>query len=424
MTEPAAELAVLELLWPLAVAALGGLAVGFEREFSARRDGDTTRFGGVRTFLLLGLCGGLAALLAGLDRPALGAICLAGGALLVAVAYAATALRGHFDATTEVAGVVVLAAGAMAGTGQLALASGIFAVTSLVLAEKGRLHALVDRVRGEELEAALRFAVLALVVLPLLPVGPFGPGYGFRPREVWVLVLIFSGLSFAGYLALRLAGPSRGYGLAGLLGGLVSSTAVTLNFARESRHASAPGRPLALGVLAACTVLPIRLVVLSLLLNRDVGAGAALLLAPGFVVALAVVALAFRATAAPAGVAATAPPANPLRLGAAIQMALAFQVVLFAMGWMEAGFGSSGVYATAFVTGLTDLDALTYSMSRLGGGLSAALAARALAVGVVANTLFKLGLGAVVGRGEFRHRVVAGLAATALATGAALAFFR
>ena len=422
MTDPPAEpLAALSLVWPLAVAALGGLAVGFEREFSARRDGDTTRFGGLRTFLLLGLAGGLGTSLVELGHVALGAICLAAAALLVVVAYAATSRHGHFDATTEVAGVVVLAAGALAGAGQLALASGIFAVTSLVLAEKGRLHAFVDRVRGEELEAALRFAVLALVVLPLLPVGPFGPGYGFRPREVWILVLVFSGLSFAGYLALRVAGASRGYGLAGLLGGLVSSTAVTLNFARESRQEGAPGRPLALGVLAACTALPARLAVLSLLLNREVGRATLPLLVPGFAVAIAAVALAYRASAAAApGEGGSPRPANPLRLGAAVQMALAFQVVLFAMEWMEAGFGSSGVYATAFVTGLTDLDALTYSMSRLGEGPTAALAARALAVGLVANTLFKLGLAMTLGRGEFRRWVAGGLGVTALATVLAL----
>lgn len=424
MTEPFVPELSWRLIWPLAVAALGGLAVGFERELSARREGDTTRFGGVRTFLLLGLAGGLAALLAALDQVALGAIALAAGALLVAIAYFATARRGHVDATTEVAGILVLAAGALAGTGELALASGVFAVTSLVLAEKGRLHALVERVRSEELEAALRFAVLALVVLPLLPTGPFGPGYGLRPRETWLLVLVFSALSFGGYLALRLAGPSRGYGLAGLLGGLVSSTAVTLNFARESRREGAPAAPLALGVLAACTVLPARVVVLSLLLNREVGWEVARLLAPVFAVALASAALSFRAASRSPSDGATTAPSNPLRLGAAIQMAVLFQVVLFVMEWMEAGFGDSGVYATAFATGLTDLDALTYSMSRLGEGLSPFLAARALAVGVLANTLFKLALAATLGRGPFRRRVTLGLAALALATIAVLGIVR
>ena len=270
------------VLWQLLIAALGGLAVGFEREWSARRDGGHARFGGVRTFLLLGLTGGLAAVVARELELWLGVAILAGGLALVAIAYHATAADGRIDATTEVAAVVVLAAGLLAGAGWLGAAGAVYAVTALVLVEKGRLHGWVERIRSEELEATFRFAVLALVLLPVLPSGPFGPGYGFRPREIWALVLLFSALSFAGYLALRVAGAEKGYGLAGLLGGVVSSTAVTLNFARESRRAPGQGRALALGVLAACTVLPVRLVLLSALLNREVGLAAGRLLWPSF----------------------------------------------------------------------------------------------------------------------------------------------
>jgi uncharacterized membrane protein (DUF4010 family) len=212
----------------------------------------------VRTFLLLGLLGGLGATLSDLAGPAVGLVVVAAGATLVVGAYIVTARSGDVDGTTEVSALVVLAAGALAGTGHLALASGLSALTALVLVEKGRSHALVHRLHSETLEAAARFAVLALVVLPLLPEGPLGPAPGLRPRELWALVLLFSGLSFGGFLALRLAGPDRGYALAGLLGGLVSSTAVTLSFSRESRHETAPGRALGSGVIAACTVLLVR----------------------------------------------------------------------------------------------------------------------------------------------------------------------
>jgi nucleotide-binding universal stress UspA family protein len=141
--------------------------------------------------------------------------------------------------------LVVLAAGYLAGLGRLGPASAIFAVTALVLVEKSRIHGLVHRIRSETLEAAARFAVLALVVLPLLPEGPFGPGPGLRPRELWALVLVFSGLSFAGFVAPRVVGGDRGWGLSGMLGGLISSTAVTLTHARESRQSPGLGRALA-----------------------------------------------------------------------------------------------------------------------------------------------------------------------------------
>jgi uncharacterized membrane protein (DUF4010 family) len=152
----------------------------------------------------------------------------------------------------------------------LGLASGLFAITALVLVEKSRMHSLVERIQSQTLEAGARFAVLALVILPLLPAGPYGPDPGFRPWELWALVLIFAGLSFAGYLALRITGPAGGYGLAGMFGGLISSTVVSLNFSRESREQPAFGRPLALGVIAACMVLPIRTGLLAGALNADV----------------------------------------------------------------------------------------------------------------------------------------------------------
>ena len=183
---------------------------------------------------MLGAVAGLSGWLwnGGLTAPA--AILLAGAVAIVTAGYVA-ASRQDVDGTTEVAALVVLAAGVLAGTGALRLASGIVAVTCLLLVEKSRLHALAQRMDDTGLRAAARFAVMALVVLPLLPEGPYGPLGGIRPRELWALVLFFSGLSFLGYVARRIVGPGHGYLVTGLLGGLMSSTNVTFTFARLSR---------------------------------------------------------------------------------------------------------------------------------------------------------------------------------------------
>jgi uncharacterized membrane protein (DUF4010 family) len=399
----------------LAVAGLGGLAVGIEREWSFQARGRAPRFAGVRTFLLLGLLGGLAPQL---DPGAAGVALLVAAAALVVAAYIVAARAGDVDGTTEVAALLVLGAAGLAGTGRLGLASGLFALTALVLVEKSRMHALVARLQSTALEAGARFAVLALVVLPLLPEGPYGPSPGVRPRELWSLVLLFSGVSFAGYLALRATGPGRGYGLAGLLGGLVSSTAVTLTFSRESREQPlALGRALGLGVVAACLVLPIRMFALATVLNPDVGLRTAAFLAPPFLAGLAVAGVLLRRGDDPA--APVEAPPNPLRLGAAVQMAVAFQAVLYALGWMTARFGSAGLLASAAVLGLTDVDALTYSATRLQAG-DPGLAARALAVGALANTLLKLGVAVALGHGPFRRVAAGGLGALAAAGAAAL----
>ncbi|HEY3011672.1 MAG TPA: DUF4010 domain-containing protein [Gemmatimonadales bacterium] len=407
----------------LAVAGLAGLAVGIEREWSGHATGPAARFAGVRTFLLLGLLGGLAGWLidGGLLLP--GALLLASGSLLTVAAYVMAARRGGaaIDGTTEVAALVVLALGAIASLGFPLVTSAVASVMVLALVEKTRIHSAIERLGERELKAALQFAVLAVVILPLLPAGPFGPYDSIRPRAIWAVVLLFSGLNFAGYLISRWLGTSRGYGLTGLLGGLVSSTAVTFQFSRKSRDTPALGRALALGVVGACTVMVLRVEILATALQPDVALALIRYLAPVLLLGTAVLlGLYLRRDRKPERE--TAEPArNPLGLWNAIRMALAFQVVLLLLPLVRHLWGARGVLASAAVLGLTDVDALTYSMTRLGGGAeAAALGARAIGIGILSNTVLKLVLVLFLGRGEFRRIAGLGLAALGAASGVGL----
>lgn len=389
------------------VAMLGGAAVGVERQWSGHASGPEARFAGIRTFAMLGLIGGLAGRLWWSGAAALGTVVLAAAALLVAVAYLA-ASRREIDATTEVAAIVVLGAGAMAGLGHLQAASAVVAATALLLFEKSRLHDLVAHVHPAELASAFRFAVMAIVVLPLLPQGPFGPLGGVRPRELWLLVLFFSAISFVGYLARRVVGASRGYPVAGLLGGLVSSTSVTLSFARLSRDRHDLGVALAQGVIAANTAIYVRVLAASALLSPALALALTPSLAAPFAIGvLVLVARGFRASPA-------APDLdearNPLQLRAALEMVAVFQGVLLIVH-LVGRVGPSSVLAAAAVLGLNDVDALTVSMAKgVGSGdIATALAVRAITIGLVANTCVKLALSAGIGRGPFR-----GLAASVL----------
>lgn len=405
----------------LLVAALGGLAVGVEREWSARAAGGVRRFAGVRTFLLLGLVAGIAATLTTSGAVATGSLLLGAAALLVVASFTVHAAAGDVDATTEVAAIAVLGAGWLSGTGRITLGSALAALTAFVLAEKTWIHGAVERLRSEEIAAGVRFAVLALVVLPILPAGPYGPAPGFRPQELWALVLVFSGIGFAGYLAVRWAGPEKGWGLAGLLGGLVSSTGVTMTFSRESRNEGAPARPLAIGVVSACSLVPFRVAVLAAILSPAIGREVLPLLSLPMVAGLGALFVLLRHRSTPA---ASSGPGNPLRLLSALQMAAAFQVVLYAVGAAKRAFGSGGVLATSALAGLVDVDALIYSMYKLGQGQGGpSLAARALAVGVLSNTLLKLVLATTVGSGPFRRLAGTGLAALALASAVGLALY-
>jgi uncharacterized membrane protein (DUF4010 family) len=404
----------------LLIATLGGASVGLERQWSGHANGPSARFAGIRTFTMLGAVGGVCGWLwnAGVTMPA--AILLAGAVAITAGAYVAGS-RHDIDGTTEVAALVVLAAGLLAGLGSIRLAAGTIALATLLLVEKSRLHALVERIDDVGLRSGVRFAVMALVVLPLLPEGPYGPLGGIRPRELWAVVLFFSGLSFAGYVARRLAGTGHGYLLTGLLGGLMSSTNVTLTFARVSRSNRLMERAVAFGAVAANAILYPRVLIATAILNPAVLPPLMIYLAPPAAVAAIAAAIGMRRSKAE-----DAPDPslrNPLQLGAALQMAVLFQLVLMGVHVAREAGGQSGVFASAAVLGLTDVDALTVSMTReIARTVSPAIAAAAIAVGVLSNTGMKLGLALVFGSTRFRM-IAGGALVLMLAAGAMALIF-
>ncbi|HEX4933671.1 MAG TPA: DUF4010 domain-containing protein [Gemmatimonadaceae bacterium] len=401
----------------LAIASLVGLAVGIEREWSGHGAGGThPRFAGVRTFFLMGAIGGTAGWLLSAGSPAMAVTLVAGASLLVAVAYWQAARAGGreaIDGTTEMAALLVLALGVLAGFGELDVAGGAGALLVLALSEKATIHGAVARLDSTEFRAAMQFAVLALIVLPVLPDEAYGPLGGVNPRELWIVVLIFSGLNFAGFIARRVVGASRGYGVTGALGGVISSTAVTLQFSRLSRVRPDLGEALAIGVVAASTVLLPRVLVLSLVLAPSVAMALLPYLAPPFVAGLLVTGtLLLRDRRAPKDGADEGDERSPLRLWSAIKMAVAFQAALMAIAFVRTSFGSPGVLVSAALLGLTDMDALTLSMNRMGRAPEfVPLAAQAIAVGVSANAVLKLTMAMALGAGHYRLRSALGLVA-------------
>jgi uncharacterized membrane protein (DUF4010 family) len=394
----------------LAIAALVGLGVGVEREWSAHTRAHAPRFAGLRTFPMLGLLGGCAGLLVTGGHGAAGALVIAGGmALSVAAFVAASRTAEEPDGTTEVAALLVVALGSLAGIGMLALAAGTGAIVVLALSEKQRLHGVVHGVREAELQGALRFGVLALVVLPLLPPAiKLGP-LALSPRTLWVIVLLFCALNFAGFIARRAAGARHGYGLVGMLGGLISSTAVTLDFSRRSRREPELARSLASGVVGACTVLIPRVLAVSAVMNPAVALQLLRYLAPAALVGGLIIARDWHGAGdepTPAE-----PAANPLRLWMAIRMAILFQAAMLAVDYVRSVWMTPGLYATAAALGLTDVDALTVAMSRPSEPMPADIAARAITIGILTNTAFKLSLALSLGARRFRPAAAAGLTA-------------
>lgn len=418
----------------LGIAALIGLAVGLEREWSGHASGPHARFAGLRTFLLLGLLGGIAGLFLHEGNEILAATIATGGAVLSIAAYVSglRAPDADPDGTTEVAALLVIALGVLASAGSWLIAAATGSLMVLALNEKQRLHGAIKRVHQEELSAALQFAVLALVVLPFLPEGPFLGAAAIRPRSLWMIVLLFCALNFAGFLARRSAGEGRGYLLTGLLGGVISSTAVTFGFARHSRQHPGVSAALAAGVIGACTVLVPRVLIISSILSPSVGVALLPFTIPAGLIGAAFVAVAWRSGRKwETGVQVATPVSwlasddkNPLRLWVAIRLAIIFQVAIMAISYVRDAWTVSGLYGTAVVLGLTDVDALTVSMSTPSTEILPAVAGRAIAIGILANTFVKLGISIAVG--SARYRLIAGgvLLAMAAAIGVALALFQ
>ncbi|MCX6543025.1 MAG: MgtC/SapB family protein [Acidobacteria bacterium] len=399
----------------LLLATLGGAAVGVERERSGRIKGQENHFAGVRTFTLLGGLGGGAGWLYAAGLPWVGIVLLASGAMVALLAYAAGSREHDIDGTTEVAALVTLMAGVFAGAGHARLAGAIIAVTVLILAEKSRVHDFVDRMDEMAMRAAIRFTVMAVVILPMLPQGPYGPLGGFRPRELWLLVLFFSGLSFIGYMARMFVGARQGYLIAGLLGGIVSSTSVTLTFSRASRTEDRKvGAPLGYGAIGACTVMFVKIVAVTAVLSSTLMFTLLPYIAAPFLVGVAGVAIGWRRPQEERREIQT--QQNPLQFSSALQMAVLFQVVMFVVHAVRAAWGDLGVIVSGATLGLVDVDALLLSMARTASTSGvASTSALAVAVGALSNTLLKLGFALTIARPPFRRVVGIGLGAMALA---------
>jgi uncharacterized membrane protein (DUF4010 family) len=405
------------VLWHLSIALLCGLAVGTEREWSghARRAG--AHIGGIRTFALLGLMAGLSGWMWTLGQQALAAILLLGAASLVVISYFATSRR-DVEGTTEVAAFVVMAASLLAGAGFEVVASSVTAVTVLLLVEKKPLHSLVSRLDQDEMRAAAQFAVMAVVILPILPEGPFGPLGGFKPRQLWLFVLLFAGLSFVGYVARRTFGEKRGYAVTGLLGGLLSSTSATVTLSRLSRTQPGAGRALAAGTLGASVVLLARVLVSALIIAPALAQA----LWPSFLLPAAVGGgLLLRGLADRGRAEKFAEERNPLQLPVALQMAAIFQIVLLATNLARSYYGQAGILGTSFLLGAFEMDGLTLSMAQLTRtGTPIDVAVKAITIGLVANSIVKLGLAVSLGRGAFRPLAGVGLALMTLALAAGI----
>ncbi len=391
-----------------------GALIGLERQIGPGI-GDVS--GGARTFALFAVWGAGSAFLG--ERFGSGvflASLLGFGALLI-VAYVSIASRtDDWGITTEAAAFVTFLIGALAFDEQYIAAVAVAVGTAAVLQSKDWMHAMADRFSHDDVVAALQFGVITSIVLPLIPDQTFGPFDAFNPRQIWLMVIFVSGIGLIGYLALRIMGR-RGLGLSGLLGGLVSSTAVTLGFSRMSKESPDLTPALLAGVIGASGLMFPRVfteaaVVAPTLIGELIVPLGILTLIVGSVAAYWFT----RRSSEPTGAADSVVEAkNPLSLSTALQFGGLYAVIIFLSKALLERFSAESLLLVAGLSGINDVDAITLSTANLvTEGLDPTAAARAIMLAVVVNTAVKAGLAASVGSRQLRRAVMVALVPAAL----------
>jgi uncharacterized membrane protein (DUF4010 family) len=381
------------LFFRFGVALAIGILVGIQREFAS--DNHTKELAaGVRTFGILGLVGCSSALLSDLMHspwPLVSVILSL--SVFFAINYYIDAKAGKPGLTTKVSFVCTVLVGAMAywqNTTTLAVA--IAVAMTVLLSIKIPLHKFVKHLTNDDISATLKLAVITAIVLPILPNKLFGPQPFdiFNPLKLWLFVVFISGISFVGYVLIKVVGSKKGIGLTGVMGGLASSTAVTLSFTGKSHENPNLAKPFALAITIAWTVMFVRVLAVVAVLNSAL---IKIILLPvcGSIVA-GLVCCAFLYRAQKTEHRHDLAFANPFELGLAIKFGLLFAVILFVSRATQVYFGNPGVYASSFVAGMADVDAIAFSMAKLSrgmGGLDHTIASRAIVLAAMSNTLVK-----------------------------------
>lgn len=368
-----------------------GLLVGLQRGWALRDEKPGSRFAGIRTYGLLGLAGGLGAVLQ-TRAGALAQVLLAGAAVLVLLGYwRSTAGKASISGTASLAALITLTAGFLAGNGETVLASAVTGLTVLLLSQRQRLHHALRHIDSEEMAAVARFALIALVILPLLPNTAMGPLAAWRPRQLWLVVVLVSGFSFAGYIGMRLLGAAKGLLATAAAGSMVSSTAVTASLAGKLRE-EADGAALLNGAVAlASGVMFFRVMVLSAVLAPFALTRFAMIAVPAMLVSLAGAALLLRREhGTAAGGAGQIVVRNPFDLKPALLLMLLTMALTVAARWVLQHYGDAGLAVVLAIAGTADVDSAVITMGNLPAGtLAPRTAALVLAAPVALNTLFK-----------------------------------
>ncbi|MEW5741523.1 MAG: MgtC/SapB family protein [Myxococcota bacterium] len=402
----------------LALALAAGLLIGLEREQS-RPVTETRRGfpGGIRTFPIIALAGGVAVMLSKQVGPWALVVAGLGLSALLVVVHWRDEQSGHPGLTSEAAAIVTFLLGALALADQaivqverrIFVVASVAVVTTMLLSTKAQLREFSTRVSKDDVIATLKFLVVAVVMLPILPDAPYGPYGALNPYRIGFMVLLIAAIGFVGYVAMRLWGHGKGLLVTGAVGGLVSSTAVTLASAARAKQTPELAGLAGLAVVLASTIMFARVLVTTFIVERSLFLALLPPLAAMGGTGLVLSAVLYFRQKKEEGPATTVQLTNPFELTQALKFGAFFVAILVVSRWATDTFGESGSYVTGALAGLTDVDAITLSMANLvkGGALDVKVAERTVVLATCSNTLVKGGLSLVLGGTLFGKKVLA-----------------
>ncbi|MCU0723184.1 MAG: MgtC/SapB family protein [Planctomycetes bacterium] len=418
----------------LGVALAVGLLIGLEREQSVQSHerSETMFLGGVRTYPLFSLAGAVSVLLSDLLGAWIVAASLAAFGAFLAISYHADVSQSKDRGmTSEAAFLVTFLLGALAAARgiveplghRVMVVSSVAIAVTVLLSAKPKLHAFLQKVSKDDVFAVLKFLVAAIVVLPLLPNQTYGPLNVVNPFKSGLMIVLIAGLSFVGYVAIRAVGPGRGLGLMGIVGGLASSTAVTISSSRLAGKEPVLAASCALAIVSASTIMFGRVLAMVAVVHPPMVVALAIPLGAmtlaGGLVALILLLRSRRDPKATAEVKVS----NPFELWSAIKFGLIFTAVIFVSKAATIYLGSGGTYLASLLAGTTDVDAITLSMANLAkeASVTADVASTSIMLGIGANTVVKAGLALSIGGWVFGRRVLPAFVAMMIGGGLGVA---
>jgi uncharacterized membrane protein (DUF4010 family) len=391
--------------YKISISLLIGLLIGVERE--SRKKIGAHSFAGIRTFPMVSLFGFLSALIASITEMYVYVSMFLIFGLLISISYYFSAKEGRPGGTTEISTILVFILGSLVFWDYLLLSVAISVVMLIFLTLKSEFRAFAGKIEQEDFFAAIKFAIITVIVLPLLPDRTYLLLDVFNPRKIWYMVVLIAGISFIGYVLFKLIGSKKGIQILSILGGLASSTALTLSFTSRSKEVEALSRNFAAGIILASTIMFPRVLLIIFVLNTELGNE---LILPVVIFTITGIATSYWLWRKDALTEINEVKlTNPFKLLFAIKFGLLFAVILFISKAAQVYLGNQGTYFMSFFSGLADVDAISLSITELvGNTLSIKVAVYSILLAFLANTIVKGFISTMFGSKELRKYALRG----------------